>query len=49
MDEPCIVELDDKITTQLSKGQYVIRAVDGNSFTYSIEDKITFEATLEKA
>jgi hypothetical protein len=46
--EPIKLELDDQ-TVQLDKGDYVIRAVKGSSFTFSSEDAITFESTLKKS
>lgn len=46
--EACMLELDKNTTVQLLTGQYIIKDVDGNSFKYSVEDKSTFESTLEK-
>ncbi len=47
--EPCKLQLDDKQTVQLGKGDYLMRTVSGSSFKYTTEDAATFEATLKKA
>jgi hypothetical protein len=46
--EPIKLELDSQIV-QLDKGNYIIRAVKGSSFSFSTENAITFETTLKKS
>lgn len=47
--DPIIVILDDKgATSKLSKGDYLVRTVDGDDFVFSIEAEADFESTLQK-
>lgn len=47
--EPVKIQIDDKQTTQLNDGDYVVRSVNGNNFIYNIETDTDFESTLKKA
>lgn len=47
--DPCKLELDQKQTAQLNKGDYVTRAVSGSSFKFNTETETAFESSLKKA
>lgn len=47
--DPTKVTLGKGTTATISKGDYLVRTVDGSQFVYSVEREGDFEATLRKA